>query len=624
MSGINIPVTVTGADTAATQLGKVSTSLGGIKNASNTAGQSLTNLGRIAQDAPFGFIGIQNNINPLVESFGRLKAETGSTGGAFKALVGSLAGAGGIGLAVSVVTGALTVLSQQGFFKTAQAADEAAKKAKEFQKEVDSIGRSAASEQANVLILVGALESETTSRQKKADALKQLQQINPQYFGDLKLEGDLVKGIGQAYESYAASILASVQNKIDTKRLEDVLVKLNEAEEKQKRNQLQIAANEAEKNRLIALGGKQYARSFDLQNQQLSQNFQLVDLARQRDEILKRISEREFAGVIKGSNATKEAEKATKSTIKAVETIDSTIAALRAKLDVLGKEEILFNVDKSKEKIKELEGTISTLFSKFKLQPDTPIIQQLKSEIDAINQQIIRDENIRIIARIQTESVSDRKDTILNEITKGNERLSKLVKPIKLPVAVVDPFAEQRKNVEEFAKQASEVLTTAFSDSFVALGEFLGKALTGDAGVGGFLIGIANILGGALKELGKYIIVASKLIAGIKNALNAAFKGNPILGVIAGIALIALGTAIQNSLPKFANGVENFGGGLALVGERGPEIVRLPSGSDVIPNYRLNSLTAPAAMTYIPNVTLRGSDLVIAFNRQTATNRRNG
>lgn len=34
----------------------------------------------------------------------------------------------------------------------------------------------------------------------------------------------------------------------------------------------------------------------------------------------------------------------------------------------------------------------------------------------------------------------------------------------------------------------------------------------------------------------------------------------------------------------FADGVRNFGGGLALVGERGPEIVNLPRGSDVIPN----------------------------------------
>ena len=32
--------------------------------------------------------------------------------------------------------------------------------------------------------------------------------------------------------------------------------------------------------------------------------------------------------------------------------------------------------------------------------------------------------------------------------------------------------------------------------------------------------------------------------------------------------------------------MENFRGGLALVGERGPELVNLPRGSDVIPNVR--------------------------------------
>jgi hypothetical protein len=36
-------------------------------------------------------------------------------------------------------------------------------------------------------------------------------------------------------------------------------------------------------------------------------------------------------------------------------------------------------------------------------------------------------------------------------------------------------------------------------------------------------------------------------------------------------------------VPGFAGGVQNFGGGLAMVGERGPELVNLPGGSDVIP-----------------------------------------
>lgn len=41
-------------------------------------------------------------------------------------------------------------------------------------------------------------------------------------------------------------------------------------------------------------------------------------------------------------------------------------------------------------------------------------------------------------------------------------------------------------------------------------------------------------------------------------------------------------------LPGFAEGVTNFRGGLAIVGERGPEVVRLPRGSDVIPNGRVD------------------------------------
>lgn len=42
-------------------------------------------------------------------------------------------------------------------------------------------------------------------------------------------------------------------------------------------------------------------------------------------------------------------------------------------------------------------------------------------------------------------------------------------------------------------------------------------------------------------------------------------------------------------LPGFAEGVTNFGGGLAVVGERGPELVNLPRGSSVVPNHQLSA-----------------------------------
>jgi TP901 family phage tail tape measure protein len=79
------------------------------------------------------------------------------------------------------------------------------------------------------------------------------------------------------------------------------------------------------------------------------------------------------------------------------------------------------------------------------------------------------------------------------------------------------------------------------------------------------------------------------------------FIGN-ILGDIGGM----INTAISNAgniggsiahgigIPGFSSGVENFGGGLALVGEKGPELLQLPRGSSVYPMSSSRSGSAPA------------------------------
>jgi hypothetical protein len=88
-------------------LPKTSAAFKNIIPGSNQATQSLINLSRVAQDAPFGFIGIANNLNPLLESFQRLKAETGSSAGSLTALRSALVGPAGIGLALGVVSSLL-------------------------------------------------------------------------------------------------------------------------------------------------------------------------------------------------------------------------------------------------------------------------------------------------------------------------------------------------------------------------------------------------------------------------------------------------------------------------------------------------------------------------------------
>lgn len=522
------------------------------------ANTSLINMGRVVQDAPFGFIGIANNIDPLLGSFQSLRRETGSVGGAFKALGAQLFSGGGLAFAVSLATSALVVFGDQ-LFGSGKKAKQAASEAEEFKKAVQGINESAAKEQAQILTLVTALDSETTSRRQKASALKQLQQINPQYFGDLKLEGDLVKGLSKAYEQYVSGIEKSIQNKIDFKQLEDVLLLINEEQRQIERNQGIIAVNQASINDLYKKGGASYAQQLQKQNKFLADQTKLNALERERDAILKRIADRGFEG------------------------------------------QIDIKIDPAK-------------------------VASKKKEVEDILRRALNLSLLDIIPVEPEPSTLDRIFAAMNKTFQdvGND---KRIKPIKLPFAVTqDGFAAERKKIEEFAAGASGIFTEFFTEGLVGLGDALGKALVGEDGaIGGFFTSIANQMGEALKRLGAFVITQSTLIAKIKAALNFALKGNPALGIAVGVGLIALGSAIQATLPKFANGVDNFRGGLAIVGERGPEVVNLPRGSDVIPNFRLNSLQpGSGSQVFIPDVRLRGQDIYLSFTRQQATNRRNG
>ena len=47
---------------------------------------------------------------------------------------------------------------------------------------------------------------------------------------------------------------------------------------------------------------------------------------------------------------------------------------------------------------------------------------------------------------------------------------------------------------------------------------------------------------------------------------------------------------LAKKVPGFAKGVDGFGGGMAMVGEKGPELVTLPGGSNVITNKNTEAL----------------------------------
>lgn len=77
---------------------------------------AVTNFNRIVQDAPFGLMGISNNIEPMIQSFNKLKASTGSTTGAIKTLVASMfTGPGALITVTSLATTGLLVFGDKLF-----------------------------------------------------------------------------------------------------------------------------------------------------------------------------------------------------------------------------------------------------------------------------------------------------------------------------------------------------------------------------------------------------------------------------------------------------------------------------------------------------------------------------
>jgi hypothetical protein len=220
----------------AAETAKASAIIGGsVAKGSNQAAFALTNLGRVAQDAPFGFIGIQNNIAPLIESFQRLKSTSGSTGSALSALGTSLIGSGGLLFAVSLVTSALTVLAQNpekvsgALNYLSGVVDNATESQKEYNKELIETSASAKVEISSLTALIGIARNETLSRNARLEALKKVKAEYPEQLQFLTLETIGSKKASEAIDLLSNSLLRKAKIQAAEKLLGDAFTKQLEA-----------------------------------------------------------------------------------------------------------------------------------------------------------------------------------------------------------------------------------------------------------------------------------------------------------------------------------------------------------------------------------------------------------
>lgn len=527
--------------------------------ATNTAAQSLTNLSRIAQDAPFGFIGIANNINPLVESFGRLKAETGTTGGALKALVSGLSGAGGLGLAFSAVTAAIT-FAQIGFSAWSRGSKEAKDNADIFKKDLEALKRE-----------LNAVTDELNSFISVAESSAKLNDIN----------------IVARFEDKTEQGVLQRQAKFIT--ISEELVAATDARRKAWDNYLSVL-NQTFKSEEEYQKALQAA--LDVYNQANKKEKELGE-ARELQAAINR------AATVEDQRAAAERAKNARKTTKEVETLTDAYNKFIQELVNNQKLATLFNEPAVKKNIESFESFIQLAVKKFNARATFTIplvaeLNTLKRSLDAVKP----------------------KDLVQSLQEKIN--LTPISIPFNIPKGSIENIKKDAVNITDSLSKALESSIAAIG---VGLGEGLAAAINGTANFGDIFQSIFNTLGGVVQTLGEQIIAlgAAALVA---QQSIAQILANPFAAIAAGVALVALGSLIKSTTAnqnRFAVGTRNAPGGLALVGERGPELINLPSGSQVIPAAQTSNMLGGVGGGIEIYGILRGQDIYFSNKKYSAT-----
>jgi hypothetical protein len=461
------------------------------------AGNTLTQFSRIAQDAPFGIIGIGNNITATAESFSYLKAQTGSTGGALKALASSIAGTGGILLGVSLLTTGLTLLAQSGL-TVGDVIDKITGNFDEFgaalKKANEEAVKNSAAEISGMNALVASAQNVNLSMKDRKIAVDELQKTYPGYFGNLSKEQILNGDVKTAVEGVTQALIARAKAQALTEeivKLAQEQYKLEEDRANLVKKQIGLQKGLAEAQKFATSGAGQAAGG-------LSVALELVN-----SELIKNQKELE-------ANANKQA--------KFTEEINKNVGAqLKLKEELAKPAKAIFNTPQ----VTGIENNIipAPLF-------DVNGIAVFNGQVDQFGNKI--------------------------------KELPGVIKSslVQIPGLINENAILMAEALANFNDSATQIITTSIADTFAGLGNAIGQALaTADNVLSAVGKTLLSSLGGILIEIGKMAISVGVGLLGIKAALKTL---NPYAAIGAGVALIALGSFFASKSSSIGN---SMGGG---------------------------------------------------------------
>lgn len=192
---------------------------------------------------------------------------------------------------------------------------------------------------------------------------------------------------------------------------------------------------------------------------------------------------------------------------------------------------------------------------------------------------------------------------LINGITNfiGNARTTIVNLASKIKDGFANKLSEIKSKVTDILSEVRTTLVTKFTEGFNAAKDAVANGITtiknALSSLPGAIRNKATEVFNAAKKMGSRIIdgiksgisavggLVTNIASAIKRAVNNALGLPKHIGIKAGKGKFKIDTGV--TIPAFAKGTDNFGGGLALVGEAGPELATLGRGSAVITNKNL-------------------------------------
>lgn len=634
--------------------------LNNANRATRTNNQSFIALNNIVRDAPYGLIGIGNNITQLADAlFGASLAASVAT----------------FGLSLLVTVGTTLVqkygsLSKafEALFVNLSAAEQAQRALTRAQ---EKGAENADAELIHLKTLYDATQNLNVPLKQRNKIIDELQKKYPEYFGNLSNEAILAGNAEKAYKSLRDSIIAVAQAKaIEGELVEQAKAgrelkksydEINKSAQKYENQAFDLRAELQKQFDLLRdapntlAGGKAPAKIASLQKRLIdlqavidSYNDKLIENRNKQADVAsvsQSLADESQNLAAKFNEVTTGFDKVTKG-----KTVASVLKDLTAALAAIDYQAKLTgsSFDKiSADKIGALQKAFDELV-KLGLKPASPELQSISKQINllaaaTIGTVPIQTKNLLALGKaFQSIKSPNLSISALQDLLKVADRSSQL--GIKAPIV---PAPEIRggaalENVDKFQKQLNTRLDKLREDTqskidkttiiwgnitngigpaivdlgsqlrgFAAsaaagLGEVIGSIASGGATLGQSLGRLVGVMGQFIVDFGKSLIEAATLRIIAEKTLFA----NPYVALAAGIAAVAIGSVLKNSVPSFATGGGMVGApGLAMIGDN-------PGREEyVIPSEVLDKIGGGGRQSVRVYGKLRGQDIYYANER---------